>query len=78
MRLGEYNFFLDGASGGDDIKEYLDFQKSSAQKIRWGYVYSANNQPEQLMGFISGYYLPKIEQKNTQLLDVGQIGIKSR
>jgi hypothetical protein len=30
------NFILDGASGKDDIKEYLDFQKILQRKIRVG------------------------------------------
>jgi hypothetical protein len=39
-------FILDGASGKDDITEFLDFSKSFSRKSQWGYVYSANNQPE--------------------------------
>jgi penicillin amidase len=69
MRLNTNYFILD-ASGKDDIKEYLDFQKNpSAQKNSRGYVYSANNQPEAVDGFCIGYYF-RIEQKRiTQLLD---------
>ena len=66
------NFILDGASGKDDIKEYLDFSKNpSAQNPEWGYVYSANNQPEAVDGFLyPGYYLPEDRAKRiTQLLD---------
>jgi penicillin amidase len=66
------NFILDGASGKDDIKEYLDFSKNpSAVNPDWNYVYSANNQPEPIDGFLyPGYYLPEDRAKRiTQLLD---------
>jgi penicillin amidase len=66
------NFILDGASGNDDIVEYLDFSKNpSAENPKWGYVYSANNQPEAIDGFLyPGYYLPEDRAKRiTQLLD---------
>ncbi|OUL61352.1 penicillin acylase family protein [Flavobacterium sp. AJR] len=66
------NFILDGASGKDDIAEYLDFSKNpSAENPKWGYVYSANNQPEAIDGFLyPGYYLPEDRAKRiTQLLD---------
>ena len=66
------NFVLDGASGKDDIKEYLDFSKNpSAENPSWDYVYSANNQPEPIDGFLyPGYYLPEDRAKRiTQLLD---------
>jgi penicillin amidase len=55
------HFILDGASGNDDITEYLDFsQNPSAVNPEWNYVYSANNQPEAVDGFLyPGYYLPK-------------------
>ena len=58
-------FILDGASGKDDIKEYLDFSKNpSAENPKWGYVYSANNQPEAIDGFLyPGYYLPEDRAK---------------
>lgn len=67
------NFILDGASGKEDIAEYLDFSKNpSAENPKWGYVYSANNQPEAIDGFLyPGYYLPEDRAKRiTQLLDV--------
>jgi hypothetical protein len=38
------NFILDGASGNDDISEYLISQNPSAENQN-GVVYSANNQP---------------------------------
>ena len=66
------NFVLDGASGKEDIKEYLDFSKNpSAENPRWNYVYSANNQPEAIEGYnYPGYYLPEDRAKRiTQLLD---------
>ena len=66
------NFVLDGASGNDDIKQYLDFSKNpSAENPSWNYVYSANNQPEAIDGFLyPGYYLPEDRAKRiTQLLD---------
>jgi penicillin amidase len=66
------NFILDGASGEDDITEYLDFSKNpSAVNPSWNYVYSANNQPEPIDGFLyPGYYLPEDRARRiTQLLD---------
>ena len=66
------NLILDGASGKDDITEYLDFSKNpSAENPAWNYVYSANNQPEPIDGFLyPGYYLPEDRAKRiTQLLD---------
>ena len=58
-------FILDGASGKDDITEYLDFNKNpSAENPKWGYVYSANNQPEAVDGYLyPGYYLPEDRAK---------------
>ncbi|MDA6072289.1 penicillin acylase family protein [Flavobacterium sp. AC] len=58
-------FILDGASGKDDIKEYLDFSKNpSAENPKSGYVYSANNQPEAIDGYLyPGYYLPEDRAK---------------
>ena len=66
------NFILDGASGKDDIKEYLDFSKNpSSVNPSWNYVYSANNQPEAIDGFsYPGYYLPEDRAKRiVHLLD---------
>ncbi|TEB42695.1 penicillin acylase family protein [Flavobacterium circumlabens] len=65
-------FILDGASGKDDITEYLDFSKNpSAENPNWGYVYSANNQPEAVDGYLyPGYYLPEDRAKRISgLLD---------
>ncbi len=66
------NFILDGASGKEDITEYLDFSKNpKAINPAWHYVYSANNQPEAVDGYLyPGYYLPENRAKRiTQLLD---------
>ncbi len=66
------NFILNGANGHDDITEYLDFSKNpSAVNPDWKYVYSANNQPEPIDGFLyPGYYLPEDRARRImQLLD---------
>ncbi len=56
---------LDGTKGKDDITEYLDFSKNpSSENPNWGYVYSANNQPEAVDGYLyPGYYLPEDRAK---------------
>ena len=55
------NFILNGANGIDDKKEWLPFAKNPAAKNPpWNYVYSSNNQPEAIDGYLyPGYYLPK-------------------
>lgn len=55
------NFILNGSNGDDDKKEYLDFSKNpSALNPSWNYVYSSNNQPQAVDGYLyPGYYLPK-------------------
>lgn len=55
------NFILNGANGIDDKKEWLPFAKNpTAINPPWNYVYSANNQPEAIDGYLyPGYYLPK-------------------
>jgi penicillin amidase len=66
------NFILDGASGNDDINEYLDFSKNpSAVNPKWNYVYSANNQPDTIAGILyPGYYVPEDRAKRiVQLLE---------
>ena len=66
------NFILNGSNGEDDNLEYLDFSKNpSAVNPDWNYVYSANNQPEAIDGFLyPGYYLPEDRAKRIlQLLD---------
>lgn len=65
------NFILDGTNGIDDKKEFLEFAKNpSALNPSWHYVYSANNQPEAIDGYLyPGYYLPKDRaQRITDLL----------
>lgn len=59
------NFILDGTSANDDSIEYLDFSKNpQALNPSWNYVYSANNQPEAIDGFLyPGYYLPEDRAK---------------
>ena len=59
------NFILNGANGIDDKKEFFPFTKNpSAINPPWGYVYSANNQPEAIDGYLyPGYYLPKDRAK---------------
>ncbi|MCR4033031.1 MULTISPECIES: penicillin acylase family protein [Flavobacterium] len=60
------HLILDGASGKDDIVKYLDFEQNpSSENPEWGYVYSANNQPEEIdNGYLyPGYYLPEDRAK---------------
>ena len=59
------NFIMNGANGIDDKREFLDFSKNpSAINPIWNYVYSANNQPESIGGYLyPGYYLPKDRAK---------------
>jgi penicillin amidase len=59
------NFILNGSNGIDDKKEFLDFSRNpSAINPTWNYVYSANNQPEAIGGYLyPGYYLPKDRAK---------------
>ena len=52
---------LDGASGNDEFLGFYDF-KDNPQAINppWGYVYSANNQPDTTAGILyPGYYAPQ-------------------
>jgi len=79
------NFILNGTNGIDDQKEFLDFSKNpSAINPSWNYVYSSNNQPEAVDGYLyPGYYLPQdrakrisglLEPKNNWTKqDVGQM-----
>lgn len=55
------NFILNGNNGIDDKKEFLDFSKNPhAINPSWNYIYSANNQPEAVGGYLyPGYYLPQ-------------------
>ncbi|WP_343486166.1 penicillin acylase family protein [Allomuricauda sp. d1] len=54
-------FFLNGASGEQEPLRYLDFSENpQAINPPWGYVYSANNQPDSIAGMLyPGYYLPE-------------------
>ncbi len=58
-------FILDGASGEDDIIDFLDFSENpTAENPTWNYVYSANNQPDSITGMLyPGYYLPEDRAK---------------
>ena len=62
---------LNGASGEDDIAEYLDFNENPmAENPSWNYVYSANNQPDTISNILyPGYYVPEDRAKRiVQLL----------
>lgn len=54
-------FFLDGSSGKDEYLGFYDFSKNPhAINPPWGYVYTANNQPDTVGGVLyPGYYYPK-------------------
>ncbi|MGA9270864.1 MAG: penicillin acylase family protein [Lutimonas sp.] len=65
-------FILDGADPTQDHLMFLDFdQNPQAINPRWDYVYSANNQPEEVDGKLyPGYYLPEDRAKKiVQLLE---------
>ncbi|WP_222984305.1 penicillin acylase family protein [Flagellimonas meishanensis] len=65
-------FILDGTSGTQEPKRFLDFSENpSAVNPPWQYVYSANNQPDSSAGMLyPGYYLPENRAKRiVQLLD---------
>ena len=53
--------FLNGESGRDEYTGFYDFSKNpQAVNPPWGFVYSANNQPEAVEGVLyPGYYYPK-------------------
>ena len=60
------------ADGTSEPVRFLDFSENpSAVNPPWGYVYSANNQPDSVSGMkIPGYYLPENRAKRiVQLLD---------
>ena len=59
------NFILNGANGIDDKREFMDFSKNPhAINPSWNYIYSANNQPEAVDGYLyPGYYLPQDRAK---------------
>ena len=65
--------YLNGASGKDDIVEFLPFSENpQAINPSTNYVYSANNQPDSVRGKLySGYYQPQDRAKRiTELLQV--------
>lgn len=57
--------FLDGSTGTQEINRFLDFSDNpQAINPPWGYVYSANNQPDSIGGRLyPGYYLPENRAK---------------
>jgi len=57
--------YLNGASGNDEIIEYLPFvENPQAINPSWKYVYSANNQPDSVRGKLyQGYYQPQDRAK---------------
>ncbi len=57
--------YLDGASGKDEQICFYDFEENpQAINPDWGYVYSANNQPDSVRGKLyPGYYLPEDRAK---------------
>ncbi len=61
---------LDGASGKDEIVEYLDFEENpQAINPSLNYVYSANNQPDSIAGKLyPGYYLA--ENRARRIVDL--------
>ena len=61
---------LDGASGNDEIQEWLSFEENpQAINPSWNYVYSANNQPDSIAGILyPGYYLP--EDRARRIVDL--------
>jgi penicillin amidase len=64
--------YLNGASGADEILEYLPFEENPhAINPNWSYVYSANSQPDSVRGKLyPGYYQPQDRAKRiTELLD---------
>jgi penicillin amidase len=64
--------YLNGASGNDEIIEYLPFEENpQAINPSWNYVYSANNQVDSVRGKLyPGYYQPQDRAKRiVELLD---------
>jgi penicillin amidase len=57
--------YLNGASGNDEVIEYLPFSENpKAINPPWHYVYSANNQPDYVRGKLyPGYYQPQDRAK---------------
>ena len=59
------NFILNGTNGIENQKEFQDFSKNPhAINPSCNYIYSANNQPEAVEGYLyPGYYLPQDRAK---------------
>jgi penicillin amidase len=64
------NFILNGTNDIDDKKEFLEFSNNPhAINPSWNYIYSANNQPEAVDGYLyPGYYLPQDRAKRISSL----------
>ncbi len=65
------NLILEGASGNDDPIGWYDFSENPhAENPPWGFVYSANNQPDTTVSgrYYAGYYLPEHRAKRIQKL----------
>lgn len=62
--------YLDGASGNDEITEFLPFDENpQAINPSWNFVYSANNQPDSVRGKLyPGYYQPQDRAKRITTL----------
>ncbi len=58
-------FILDGSNKVEEERNYLDFEQNpQAINPSWHYVYSANNQPQEVNGKLyPGYYLPQDRAK---------------
>jgi len=57
--------FLDGSSGKDEPLGWYDFSENPrSENPPWGFVYSANNQPEKMEDILyPGYYVPENRAK---------------
>ena len=65
-------FIQETGTGLSIDKDYIDFSENpQAENPPWGYVYSANNQPDSIAGMLyPGYYLPENRAKRiVDLLD---------
>jgi penicillin G amidase len=58
------------ASGRDEFLGFYDFSKNPhAVNPPWGYVYTANNQPEAVDGILyPGYYYPRSRAERVEEL----------
>ncbi|CAL2084169.1 penicillin acylase family protein [Tenacibaculum sp. 190524A05c] len=62
--------YLDGASGKDEIIDYVDFEENpQATNPDWNYVYSANHQIDTVRGKLyPGYYQP--QDRSKRIVDI--------